>query len=141
MTQPSSFKGLWTPTLVFATPAASAFAYGTQIGQFTYNNGLVELDWNLTFTPTLGGASGNLQLQGLPFPANNAGGWAAGFARLANAAWTGLAAAPTFVRTIDPANIVIYTLSGVTQTNLAAANCTDGQAHSYQGTLVYSTNT
>lgn len=62
-----SGSGLWTPTAAFATPGDSSIAYTTQTGTWTRVQDRVMLDFFLNFTPTIGTASGNLVIGGLPF--------------------------------------------------------------------------
>lgn len=66
--------GTFTPTLHFNTPGTSSFSYAEQRGVYTRMGPKVDLFIRLAFTPTLGTASGSLQITGLPFAVGEDGG-------------------------------------------------------------------
>lgn len=58
----------WTPTLTFATPGTLNVVYAIRVGWYYRIGNLVTLGWRVqTSTFTLGTASGNLRITGLPF--------------------------------------------------------------------------
>lgn len=57
----------WTPTITFATPGTLSVAYSTQSGTHIRIGGLIIVACTLIFTPTLGTASGEFRIAGLPF--------------------------------------------------------------------------
>lgn len=64
----------WTPQITFVTPGTLSVTYATQTGNYSCSNGLAYLDFQLTFTPTLGTASGTFLITNLPKAASSANG-------------------------------------------------------------------
>lgn len=62
----------FTPTLSFATPGSSSFAYTTQLGSYAQIGNIIIANYQITATFTLGTASGNLQVS-LPVNSANTG--------------------------------------------------------------------
>lgn len=60
-------EGTFTPTFSFATPGTLSVSYTTQTGQYTRIGNLIFIAITLQCTPTLGTASGQLRIEGLPF--------------------------------------------------------------------------
>ena len=61
-TVPSVVSGTWTPTLGYATPGTSSWSWNSRSGLFTCVGGWVSASGSLTGTPTLGTATGVVQL-------------------------------------------------------------------------------
>ena len=62
----------WTPEFAWATPGTSSWSYGTRGGYYAKFGSLVYAQGYVIATPTLGTASGQLYIQGLPRNALNA---------------------------------------------------------------------
>lgn len=62
----------WTPEFTWATPGTSSWSYGTRGGYYAKFGSLVYAQGYVIGTPTLGTASGQLYMQGLPRNALNA---------------------------------------------------------------------
>lgn len=64
--------GTWTPTFTGSGANPTSVTYTTQVGQYIRIGSLVFVHATLTVNAvTLGGASGNLQISGLPFTSKN----------------------------------------------------------------------
>jgi hypothetical protein len=131
-------EGTWTPTLAFATPGSSSFSSVTATGTWTRIGNRVFLDFNITFTPTIGTGSGVLNIGGLPVTAADATS-AAGAFKSMNLRFTypaGYTSAAPGLSTTTLMGIFVFG-SGQTSGGIGAANMTDGQAHALSGTLSY----
>lgn len=62
----------WTPEFIWATVGTSTWSYGTRGGYYAKFGSLVYAQGYVVATPTLGTASGQLYIQGLPRNALNA---------------------------------------------------------------------
>jgi hypothetical protein len=60
-------QGSFTPTVTFTTPGTLSVVYTVQYGAFTRVGSLVFITLRCDFTPTLGTASGDFRVAGLPF--------------------------------------------------------------------------
>lgn len=68
-------SGSFTPALAYDTPAASAFTYNTQVGRFTRSGNVVHFNLRIILSAYgLGGASGSLNITGLPYTSANVSG-------------------------------------------------------------------
>jgi hypothetical protein len=65
-------EGTWTPAVTYTTPGTSSTSYSTQTGTYTRIGNRVFLEFALVFTPTLGTATGDFRITGIPFTAANA---------------------------------------------------------------------
>ena len=64
-------ESTWTPVLTSASPGTlSVGAYTTQLGHYWRNGQVVFIEMEVNASPTLGTASGNLRITGLPFVAH-----------------------------------------------------------------------
>lgn len=126
--------GLWTPTLLFATPGTSSFSYATQTGRYTRFVDRVTVEVTLVFTPTIGTGSGELQVSAPVAPATTAGASGAitnisgGFSWSANAV-LGVGVGSSRFRVLSSA-------AGANAA-LAASNMTTGVAHTLVFSLTY----
>jgi hypothetical protein len=60
-------NGAWTPVFTFATPGTLSVVYTIQSGIYTRVGNVVFVECQLSFTPTLGTASGNMRVTQFPF--------------------------------------------------------------------------
>lgn len=63
--------GTFVPVVTTATPGTFSATYTTQTGRYERKGKRVHVVIDLTFTPTLGTASGNLRITGLPYIARD----------------------------------------------------------------------
>lgn len=63
----------WTPTVTFEMPGNLSLSYAAQTGEYVKNGRSVCLSFTVVCTPVHSGASGQLLVTGLPFPAIPAG--------------------------------------------------------------------
>jgi hypothetical protein len=128
----------FTPTLAFATPNNSSWAYGTQLGNSTRFGPLVLVDMVITATPTIGTGSGNLIVGTLPI-AVNASSNGPGPCSISGTGWTWPAGRTSIICTKNNSTSLNVTASGtgVTAANLAASNMTSGANHSITLSFCY----
>lgn len=62
----STRRTSWTPSFAWASPSASSWVYTTRAGYYAQFGSIVYLSAFITATPTIGGASGQLFITGLP---------------------------------------------------------------------------
>lgn len=79
--------GTFNPTIAFATPGTSSFAYTTQFGRYTKIGRIYILECFIQFTPTIGTGSGDVRISDLPVTANSAV-FGAGPISTINSNWT-----------------------------------------------------
>lgn len=134
-------QGSWTPTITFATPGTSSVAYTTQTGTYARVGNVVTLNFQVTFTPTLGTASGALLIQGLPFTIAVLT-TAAGAVASLNNAFTWPASRTMAVLGANDANslIVVGLGSGVNPNSFTFAHVTSGSSHTIRGAVSYTTS-
>lgn len=134
-------EGVWVPVLTFATPGSLAVNYGVQDGTYTKIGNTVFAWFSITTSLfTLGTASGNLELTGLPFAIAPADG---NFTATAIVQWQGItktgytqiAASGATTKTF-----VAFVASGSAQPLAAvtAADTPTGGTIVLRGLLVYS---
>lgn len=130
-------SGTWTPALSFATPGTSSFAYSTQEGQYTrIAEKLVWLYCYLVFTPTIGTASGELRITGLPYDVSKDSGGShvrhdADWSYNTNRSWIN-----PYANTSERIVIGMYG-TAVSRNIMDVNNLTSGNEHILQFTLVY----
>jgi len=131
-------EGTWTPTISFNTPGTSSFSYSVQTGLFTRIGNLVHLEFQITFSPTIGTGSGGLKIGGIPYTANSnlfpAGNlslisanfnWPAGYTMLSIGMW-------------DSGHLYIAaSKSAGGQSSIQSGNLTNGAAHTIVGSIDY----
>jgi hypothetical protein len=122
--------GTFTPTMAFATPGTSSWAYTTQSGLYWKFGTLVWVSINLNATPTIGTGTGAVRIDGLPVTPN-----ASGVGLLVhelNANWT-WPASRTQVNAFTTTGQTYLQLrsqgSALSPASLTQANMTDGNAH------------
>jgi hypothetical protein len=64
----------WTPTVTFATPGDLTVSYASQVGYYVFNNGLVNANFIINFTPTFTTASGAFEVTNFPMTSANIAG-------------------------------------------------------------------
>jgi hypothetical protein len=131
-------EGTWTPVLTCATPGTLSVAYSVQSGRYTKIGRFVHVSCYITTsTWTLGTASGNLQVTGLPFTSTNENPHGQGACRevgYTKANYTQLTADVT-----NNATLVTFLATGSAQvsSSLAVTECTSGTQQTVQFTLNY----
>lgn len=132
-------EGTWTPVLGLATAGTSSFS-ASNSGYWKRDGNRITVTFAISFTPTLGTGSGNLEISGLPFLAGSASyGQATGSINQLAASFTGLSSRPNVVPMLLTTGKIGFAVWGVgagTGT-LGAANLTDGAAHAVRGSLTY----
>ncbi|WP_207953816.1 hypothetical protein [Sinorhizobium meliloti] len=63
-------RGVFTPTAAFAVAGTSSWAYSAQSGRYWVEGGRCFVEISLAMTPTIGTATGNLRIGGLPYASN-----------------------------------------------------------------------
>lgn len=132
-------EGTWTPVLTFATPGDLSVSYTRQLGTYTKVGRLVTITYAIVtsaFTWTT--ASGNLQLNGLPFTSLTQAGYQwhgiCTFSGITKAGYTQIAG---FVA--QASNIVSFvgSGSGVATSNVNAADMPTGGSVVLRGQFSY----
>jgi hypothetical protein len=134
--QPVVEDNTFTPTLAFATPGTSSFAYTAQIGHYQKIGNWVSYFFAINFTPTIGTGTGQLRIA-LPFPSAQE---YSGSVSTATAPFVWPAGALTVgVRAVgNQSYAAIYSLKSASATvDFTNANLTDAAAHVLRGTLRY----
>lgn len=131
-------RSTWTPVISFDTPGTLAVVYATQWAEYYLVGNLVHAFFNVTTsTFTVGTASGNILISGLPFAAKalTSGVWAGSFSILSGL--TKASYTQFHPRIVQNTQIIRISASGSGQTggNIAVADCAGQQ--SYQGSLIY----
>jgi len=68
-----AYTQTWSPTASFSTTDADSWVYGTRVGRYFVLGNLCTFTLQLECTPTMGSASGNLQISLPSTAANNTG--------------------------------------------------------------------
>lgn len=133
---------IFTPTLAFATPGNSSWAYAIQAGVYTKIGRLVAVHINFNATPTIGTGSGNLVIGGLPFTASSALDYTLAVDRL-GAAFTWAASRTQITARVFAGSTAAFLSmlgSGQSATTLGATNMTTATAHAINLSGVYETD-
>jgi|HubBroStandDraft_4_1064222.scaffolds.fasta_scaffold00045_5 hypothetical protein len=131
-------SGTWTPVLTFQTPGDLSVAYTTQFGVFERIGNLVFVDVDIvTSTFTFSTASGELQVTGLPFHANEQYNGMLEFQNVNKASYTAIMAA-----TSTGGNLIDFDTMGMGQSLavVQASNMSSGSVTVIRFTLWYQTN-
>jgi hypothetical protein len=125
-------EGTFTPTMSFATPGTSSWAYTTQTGTYTKIGDLAFISIDLNATPTIGTGSGTISINALPFTAAASPASQQLIVGSMGSVWT-WPASRTQVHAILNASTtsmqIRATGSGQTNVDFAATNMTGGSAH------------
>lgn len=129
-------EGTFTPTVTFATPGTFSVSYTTQQGRYFQLGNWVYAEIVLVFTPTLGTASGNFLVQGLPASAGTATGPGGFIPSISGFTWTsGAQLGIAFSGT--SALRVLQSVTGSGSSNLTTANLTSGVSHTLTLSVLY----
>lgn len=125
----------FTPTVTFATPGDSSISYATRNGSYVRVGAAYLFTVVLEFTPTLGTASGNVRIGGLPGTASVASsvalaGMGAGWGSDINDA----ALVAGIVRSGATYFEIVATFFGSGEDALAPSDMTNGAAHTLTAT-------
>jgi hypothetical protein len=130
-------RGLWMPSITFATPGDLAVSYGTRLGEYVRYGDLVSANFTVATTAfTYSTASGELRVTGLPFPVSGV------LATRGAMAWGGITKAgyTDVVSTFQTAGTFIAfraSGSGVAVSNVVAADCPSGGTMDLRGSGTY----
>lgn len=130
--------GTFTPTVEFATPGTSSFAYGSQQGNYYKVGELYVARVNLVVTPTIGTGSGEVRIAGLPVA--NGGRVSHGWIREVNASWTWPGSSTQLIASVlnGTSYISIRGLASAgNSTAIQASGMTNAAAHNLGLTVVY----
>jgi hypothetical protein len=132
--------GSWTPTVSFSTAGTSSFSYATQSGKYTCIGNLVFADFNLSFTPTLGTASGSFSINALPYAVvASAQGVDAGVLSTISASVVGYSSIVLRASGANAMQPLSYT-AGSTSSALTPSNFTNSTSTLLVGSIVYQTS-
>lgn len=130
--------GTFTPTMAFATPGTSSFAYSAQQGDYLRIGSWYFIHAQLVVTPTIGTGSGDVQIGGLPANAARNSAGSLSEAGGANLTW---AASRTMLgfRLTQSADYGIITQMGSAQGTavIQASNLTNGSSHTFRVSAGY----
>jgi hypothetical protein len=133
-------SGAWTPTLAFATPGTSSFAYATQTGSYRRQGSLATVTFELVFTPTVGTGSGALQISTLPYAAT-AAGTLDGIVRTISSQFTWPTSATMLA--LEGAGVSVLRVAGmgsaINNASITAALMTNAAEHTLAGVVTYIT--
>ena len=143
-------SGSLTPTLAYATPGTSSFAYTTQSGQYVCVAGVVTGQMLVSFTPTNGTASGNLVWSNPPYNVQTLAvtgtGRLLGFSGPVDfgaSGWASLAATTYFLapNANTGASVLVGTVTNGLATMVTTANSTTATSKTLSAFFTYQTST
>lgn len=140
--QPINATGTFTPTVAFATPGTSSFAYATQEGRRVQIGTLVFVKFRLVFTPTIGTGTGAFLIAGLPVLSNAVLTSDAGGGTIGNSSSTfvwpaGVTSIALGVNANATTAIIQGSGSAINRVTFTQANLTSGSAHTLVGIMTY----
>lgn len=119
----------FTPVVAFATPGNSSFVYTVQTGFYQRIGNRMEVELQVSFTPTIGTGSGTVLVSG--FPAFNASAIFRGVVGGLSSVWT-WPTGVTQVLAVASGTTAIQLVgqgTGINAVAFAASNMTTGSAH------------
>lgn len=138
----SGVSGFWTPVMALSSTGTSSFVYTTQSGNYFCTGGnpnsLVFLDFDVASTPTIGTGTGNVLLEGLPYPiadTNNTNG----SPLFLSGSFSGLLSLPYYSSVANTAALNFLTQAGNSSSTIGYATLTTGLAFEIIGTITYIT--
>jgi hypothetical protein len=134
-------SGTWTPTLAYATPGTSSWAFSVQVGDYRFIGADLCVCWfRVTGVPTNGTGAGNLTVGGFPFTTTSTANLTMNVASMmggyAKAGFTWVAVSMSLGATTAVCN---SSGTGQAITNLAVADIPTGGTVQIRGAIVYET--
>jgi hypothetical protein len=132
-------EGTWTPTIDYTTPGTSSTVYSDQTGTYVRIGRLVLVIFQVVFTPTLGTASGVIQVNGLPITAAATGNQVGAGPRTVNSAFSMPGGFSQYgLGLVGTSALGLYVFgSAASSGGIGPANMTSGAVHSLGGSLLY----
>lgn len=132
-------EGTWTPVVSFSTPGTLSVAYTVQQGRYIRVGSLVVAWLDIGFTPTLGTASGNFVVLGLPATIENVMNIMGTLTQGANAVTLNAGATTaSFVGILNSTSIAVQDWGSATaRASWTTAHITTGVGRRLTGLLAY----
>lgn len=117
-------EGSWTPAPTFATPGNVAFTPTTAVGDWRKHGRMIFINFTYIGTLTHTTASGDMQINGLPFPSANSPGrfWGAGFSQFSGITKAGFASVGARIDANASRILLIASGSGVAASRVQATD-------------------
>lgn len=134
--------GTWPPQITSTTPGTLSVSYATQDATYIRVGKFVFVRCSLTFTPTVGTATGALLITGLPItPRSPSPG--TGAVHTISGGWTwpaGSSQVTVLVRDSNLTHVLIRALGASVATNFSTSHWTNAASHTITFSLVYEAN-
>lgn len=121
----------FVPTLAWAVPGTSSWAYATQIAGYTRIGDLVFVELFITATPTIGTGSGKLIIGTLPFAVGSGNPAGATLMSAVGLTWPAGRTQVVAIKDSSTTLNIAANGTGVASTNLTAANFASGTAFTF----------
>jgi hypothetical protein len=131
-------RGSWTPTVTFESPGTSSIAYTLREGSWNRSGYSVVAEARISFTPTIGTASGAFVITGIPVDANS-DDFAASPIKLLSSAFVWPSSTTEVLMVVRSSTALSLQARGpsVTQTVFGPANLSSGVQHNLRFRFEY----